>query len=278
MDMPIGCLPVSFYPRFLNGEWTIPSWALLAKSLGLDYIDVNAMFFQGIPLAELREAREALALPVFMVSAYSDFTNPDAAARRREVKNTIECFEACGAIGARYVRLTAGQRYPGCQDEDVVRGVVACFEECLRPAEKHNLTILLENHSKPGAWQYDDFNFHRERFLNLWDKLKDLPVSINFDLANAWALGDWEELLVAVGGRIATLHINDLSSISPLSFCCAGEGLVDIETMLRAIFQTGFRGPISIEEAGFGGEEGLARAVQNTKSLYRAAEPPRTSS
>ena len=271
METQIGCLPVSFYQRFLNGEWTIPGWASLAKSLGLDYIDVNAMFFEGISVEELSKTREALVLPVVMVSAYSDFTHPDAEVRRREVEKTVKCFASCRAVGARYVRLTAGQLHPGRKDADAIRDVYACFSACLRPAEESDLTILLENHSKPGAWQYNDFNFHRERFLSLWDKLKELPVSINFDTANAWALGDWEELLDAVSGRVATLHINDLSSISPLAFCCAGEGLVDIEAMLRAAFRNGFQGPVTIEEASFDGEAGLRRAVLNTKKLIQAA-------
>ena len=74
-----------------------------------------------------------------------------------------------------------------------------------------------------------------------------------------------------MAGRIATLHVNDLACVDPLVFCCVGDGVVDIEAMLRAIFKAGFRGPLSIEEAGFAGEEGLCRAIRNTRHFCQAA-------
>jgi len=101
----------------------------------------------------------------------------------------------------------------------------------------------------------------------LWEKLKALPISINFDTANACALGDWKRILQAVSGRIATVHLNDLDSIEPLHFCLVGQGLVDMEGMLRAVYATGFQGELCIEEASFLGWEGIRLAAEYTHSL-----------
>ena len=114
-----------------------------------------------------------------------------------------------------------------------------------------------------------DYVFHAERFLALWEALKPLPISINYDTANAYALKEWERLLDAVAGRIETIHLNDLASVDPLTFALVGEGIVPLEEMLRAVKSTGFCGPVCIEEAGFQGWNGIAKAVTYTQELCR---------
>ena len=267
MQGKISCLPVSLYKDFFAGEITVAQWSARAKALGLDCVDINALFIREKSLEEIAGIRKELAVPVLMVSAYSDFTCPEDAQREVILQTALEDMQRAAAIGAKYIRLTAGQAYPGQEDEAVCRRVRACFEVCAQKAKDLALTILLENHSKPGAWQYPDYNFCLERFLLLWQKLQDLPISINFDTANAWALADWQKILKAVAGRIATVHINDLASIQPLTFCGAGEGIVPIEEMLKAVYDTGFRGEICLEEAAFSGWEGLEKAVGYTLAL-----------
>lgn len=273
MQGKISCLPVSLYPDFYAGKITIPQWSEKAAKLGLDCVDINALFIREKTIPEIAQIRQQLCVPVLMVSAYSDFTHPDDAARREILQTALEDMERAKAIGAKYIRLTAGQAYPDQPDEAVCNRVYDCFAVCARKAEDLGITILLENHSKPGAWQYPDYNFDLERFLLLWQRLKKLPISVNFDTANGWALQDWGKILSAVSGRIATVHINDLSCVKPLIFCMAGAGTVPVDTMLDAIYATGFRGDICLEEAAFLGWEGLEKAVAYTLALVKNHTP-----
>ena len=273
MQGKISCLPVSLYPEFYAGNITITQWSEQAARLGLDCIDINALFIRERTVAEIAEIRRQLTAPVLMVSAYSDFTHPDNAVRAEILQTALEDMQRAHAIGAKYIRLTAGQAYPNQPDDQVCQRVYNCFAVCAEKAKNMGLEILLENHSKPGAWQYPDYNFHMERFLMLWERLKRLPISINFDTANAWALGDWQRILSAVAGRIATVHINDLASVEPLCFCGAGTGIVEMETMLKAVYDTGFRGDICLEEAAFQGWEGLEKAVVYTPALVKKHTP-----
>jgi len=211
--------------------------------------------------------REKLRLPVLMACTYSDFTNPDAKGRAKAIEKAQGEIRIAGELGVRYFRLTAGPNYQNLSEKETIANVTECFAACVPAAEKGDLRLLVENHSRPGAWQYDDFNFHSERFLRLWEALATLPVGVNFDIANAFALGCWEKLLHSVDGRVETVHVNDISSISPLRFCCAGEGIVPIGKMLETAFRTGFRGPVCIEEAGMCGVEGMLRAVNAVKTL-----------
>lgn len=261
------CLPVSLYQEFFSGALDIPGWAAEGAALGLDSVDIHARFFQGLSVQALREMRNHLALPLCMVSCYNDFTNPAPAARDAAVLEANEILEKAAALGANWVRLTAGQYYPGQDEADTIQWVCECFQTCCSFAKELGVEVLIENHSKPGAWTYPDFNFHIGRFLRLWESLQALPVYVNYDIANAYALGDWRILLNAVSGRIATVHINDLSSVQPLAFCVAGTGLVPIADILHAIRKTGFNGPLCLEEAGFLGREGLRQGIAFVKCL-----------
>lgn len=269
MEAKISCLPVSLYKEFFAGERTIPQWSQQAAQLGLDSVDINALFIREKSMEQIRAIRSQLTVPVLMVSAYSDFTLPDAAARAEALQTALEDMDRAAAIGAKYIRLTAGQAWPGQDDATMCQRVYDCFKVCCEKAEKLGLTILLENHSKPGAWQYIDYDFHLERFLLLWDKVKELPISVNFDTANAYALKDWKKILNAVAGRIATVHVNDLAAVEPLQFCLAGDGIVPMEEILDAVYATGFAGDICLEEAGFLGWEGNVKAVAYTLELCK---------
>jgi sugar phosphate isomerase/epimerase len=238
MKIQISCLPVSLYPEFFSGERTVAEWSKQAKEMGLDSVDINALFLRGKSIEEIQQIRAELTVPVYMVSAYSDFTLASKEEREEALKTAMEDMKRASAIGARYIRLTAGQAYPGEKDEDMIQRVKECFVACVGVAKELGLEILLENHSQPGAWKYPDFDFHMDRFLTLWDELKELPISVNFDTANAYALKDWKRLLNAVTGRIATIHLNDLASVEPLAFARVGEGIVPLEEMVRAVYAT----------------------------------------
>lgn len=273
MQGKISCLPVSLYQEFFAGERTVAQWSGQASALGLDCVDINALFIREKSLAEIAQIRAQLTVPVLMVSAYSDFTLPDDKARQEALQTALEDMERAAAIGAKYIRLTAGQAYPDQDDAVMCQRVYDCFRVCAEASKRLGVEILFENHSKPGAWQYPDYNFDLEHFLKLWAALKELPIHINFDTANAYALGDWKRILDAVAGRIATVHINDLASVEPLSFCLAGDGIVPMEEILSAVYATGFTGDICLEEAAFLGWEGIEKAVAYTLSLAKKIAP-----
>ena len=263
----MSCLPVSLYPMVRRGEMDIIKWSEMAFDMGLDTIDINMFFLEGYSLKETVALRERLRLPVLMACTYSDFTNSDTKCRAEAINKAQGEIRMAGELGVRYFRLTAGPNYPDLSEKDTIANVIECFAACIPAAEKSGIGLLVENHSRPGAWQYNDFNFHADRFLWLWETLKTLPVGVNFDTANAFALGCWEKILQTVAGRIETVHMNDLSIISPMRFCCVGDGIVPNGKILGEILRTGFHGPICIEEAGMCGVEGMMRAIASARVL-----------
>ena len=110
-NLKLSCLPVSLYSQVYSGEISITKWSEMAKDMGLTSIDINALFMKNMSLKEIEAIRETLALPVFMVSTYSDFTISDPQRRAEEVELAKENIRKVGAIGGKAIRLTAGQAY-----------------------------------------------------------------------------------------------------------------------------------------------------------------------
>lgn len=263
----ISCLPVSVFPELRSGLLSLSDWALFGKEIGLDAIDINVQCISVLDIQQLVNLRKELCRPVLMVTTYSDFSNPEREARQAAILKAKQDIEKASLLGARYIRLTAGQRYPDCSDVQTAEQIADCFESCICAAQNAGVSVLLENHSKPGAWQYDDYNFHMDRMCLLWEKMKHLPIKINYDTANAFAINGWKELIDMFGDRIETVHINDLESVSPLRFCCISEGVVPLEQQLQYLISNGFHGPFCIEEASMKGLPGIRHAVEKTKEL-----------
>lgn len=269
-EYQLSCLPVSVFSDLRSGQLSLTEWASFGKKVGLDAIDLNILCISALDNDQIVKLREELSRPVLMVTTYSDFTNPEEEGRQAAIAKAKQDIERSSLLGAKYIRLTAGQRYPGYSDAQTADQIVACFEKCIPAAQEAGISVLLENHSRPGAWQYDDYDFHMGRMLLLWEKLKALPVNVNFDTANSFAIDGWKELIDVFGDRIETVHINDLESISPLRFCCVTDGIVPLEQQLRYLMSKGYRGPFCIEEASMKGLPGIGTAVEKTKALLSA--------
>jgi len=265
--LQLSCLPVSLFQAFFDGTTDLRTWSEQAKQLGLDCVDINIRCLKDLPISAAEALAETLPAPVLMVTTYSDFTNPDPECRKQAVELAKHHIAMTAALRGKYLRLTAGQAYPGLSEDAAIDGVYDCFTACVPAAEAAGVRLLIENHSKPGAWQYDDFDFHLQRMIRLWEKLRELPIGVNYDTANGFALQDWKQLLEVFRGRIETVHVNDLRSVQPLKFCCVGDGIVPIGEQLDALFSDGFHGHICIEEAGMEGLAGIARSVSATRRL-----------
>ena len=263
----LSCLPVSLFSEFYDKKTDLPIWSSQAAQIGLDYIDINIRCLLGMDTENAAALSETLTVPVMMVTTYSDFTNPDVAAMNTAVEQAKQDIRVSASLQAKYLRLTAGQAHPGQDDTAMIDRIYRCFEACIPVAEEAGIGLLIENHSKPGAWQYDDFDFHFERMVKLWERLQDLPIGVNYDTANAFALHRWQELLDVFRGRIETVHVNDLISVDPLKFVCIGDGIVPLQKQLDVIFASGFQGAICIEEAGMEGLDGIGRSVRHTRRL-----------
>ncbi len=271
--MKLSCLPVSLFGDIIGGNVTLGEWAEYAESIGLDGYDVSSMFFPNhtaTTLLSLKEQIKNVKIPMIMMTAYPDFSNPDEMERERQIDYMYRDIALASYFGIKYIRITAGQNHPSIRLEDGVAWVVDCFKRVAKRAEFFGITLLFENHAKPGAWPLVDFSFNPDAFLAIYEGIKGTTIGINFDTANAAACGaNVSQLLDKVMDKVVTIHMNDTMTVGYLSSCRVGTGIVDFDSVFDVLKKHNFDGYVCIEEASNGGFEGTKKAVEFARQYVK---------
>ncbi len=276
--MQLSCLPVSFFPDIIAGRMSLAEWAAMGARLGLDAIDLSILLVPDrspAAVAAARRAIEAEGMRVTMVTSYPDFTHPNAAQRERELALEQEVVAVAAGLGASLVRVTTGQAHP---ETGRAEGVAWAVEGLSRLAEstRHlGITLVYENHSKPGAWTYTDFAEDPALFLEVARGVAPAGVGINFDTGNAATFADDPvALLDQVIDRVVSLHASDSATRGRLQHVQVGAGLTPYPALFQRLVRAGWDGWICIEEASNQGEAGVAAAVRFIREAWHAAQAP----
>lgn len=276
--MKLSCLGVSLFPQILAGEFSLQDYIRLMRRLGLDGFDLGMILLKDRSAAELGRLKELIAaesLPLIMVTTAPDFTHPDASRRAAELHGMLANLEVASLLGARYVRIVAGQAHPGVSRREGVEWAVSHFRQLIAPAERAGVRLLYEDHSKTAAWQYLDFSNPPDLFLEIADQLKDTPIRINFDTANVLVSGEDRtfEVLERVYPRVETIHVNDISTRGTMSPTLIGTGIVPNREIFAYLRRRGFNGWLCIEEWGQQGIAGVERAVGFVRNAWAESMP-----
>jgi len=273
--MKLSCLPVSFFDDIVAARMSVGDWAAMGASVGLDAVDLSILFVPDRSpgaLAAMRRNVEAAGTRIAMVTSYSDFTHPDADQRRRELDLECEVVDVAAALGALYVRVTAGQAHPGVGREEGTRWATQGLTRLLERTSGSGVTLVYENHAKPGAWTYTDFCQPPEIFLAIAEATRPAGLRVNFDVGNAAAYAEdplW--LLDQVIDRVETVHAADTRVKGRLEHVALGTGVTPYRELLGRLKRFGWDGWICMEEASRRGREGVAAAAAFIRSTWDAA-------
>ncbi len=273
--MKLSCLPVSIYDDIFSGKRGVTNWIQFGAELGLDAVDFSIKFFPARDAETIKQVRAALethSITPCMIACYPDFTHPDPAQRAQELTDLKADIALAKALGAKFIRVTAGQNHPGTERTAGVQWVTDGFRHAIDTAEKHGITLAYENHTKGAPWDYWDFSQPTEIFLEILDALSDTPLGVCFDTANPLVLGeDVLTLLEAVIHRIVVVHIFDLREVGVFEPVRVGTGASPIPQIFSRIRQTGYDGWLSIEEASRTGEKGFTESVAFIRDTWEQA-------
>ncbi len=278
--MRLSCLPVSLYDDIFSERSTVADWIGLGAKLGLDAVDFSIKFFPRRNADTLNIMRAALAFEKYriapcMLACYSDFTHPDATRREVELTQLKADIELADVLGARFVRITAGQNHPGLQRDEGVQWITEGFRRALDEADTRGITLAYENHTKGAPWDYWDFSQPTEIFLEILEALADTPLGVCFDTANPLVLGeDVLALLDEVIDRVVVLHIFDLREVGVFEPVRVGTGAAPIPQVFARMRAANYDGWLSIEEASRSGEEGFAQSIAFVRQAWREAAAP----
>ena len=217
----------------------------------------------------MREDIEAAGMRVAMVTSYPDFTNPDPVERERQIEQERSYIEAVGRLGAEMVRVTSGQAHPGLKEEDGIRWALEGLKACEDAGQKAGVKLLLENHGKPGCWEYTDFDQPTHIFLALAEGIKGTSIGINFDTANPIAYGDDPlPILRRVVDQVVSIHAADTDTRGALNHVLLGTGLVPFRELFAYLKGAGFDGWICMEENARMGKRGVQQAADFIRKTW----------
>ena len=273
--MKLSCLPVSLYEDIFSGKSSVADWIQFGAELGLDAVDFSIKFFPKRDAATLNHtiaALEKFNIQSCMLACYSDFTHPDPTQRQQELTNLKADIALAKTLGAKFVRVTAGQKHPGIERSAGVQWVIDGFRCALDKAESSGITLAYENHTKGAPWDYWDFSQPTEIFLEILNALSDTPLGVCFDTANPLVLDeDVLALLDAVIERVVVLHIFDMREVGKFEAVRVGTGASPIPQVFSRMRQAGYDGWLSIEEASRLGKEGFTESVAFVRAAWQQA-------
>ena len=273
--MRLSCLPVSFFSGILEGRMTVGQWSKLGAEVGLDAIDLSILFVpdrSSGAVHALRREIEAEGMRVAMVTSYPDFSHPDAAQRRLELALEEEVVAVAAALGADLVRVTAGQAHPDTGREQGIAWATEGLLQLHEATRDSGVTLVYENHAKPGAWQYTDFSQPPDIFLEIVQRTAGSGLGINFDTGNAAAFADdplW--LLEQVLDRVVSVHLSDTALRGQLRHVLLGTGVTPFQTIFRRLALVGWDGWLCMEEASNAGRAGLEAATRFVRRAWAAS-------
>ncbi|MBX9581416.1 MAG: sugar phosphate isomerase/epimerase [Gemmataceae bacterium] len=180
-DLKLGLAAYSFR-QFLTGktpEMTLFDFIDLAAGLPLDGVELTSYYFAATDdgyLDKLKAHAAAKKLAISGVPVGNNFCVRDEARRRTEIDLVKAWVGRAARLGAKTVRIFAGNQEKGDTLADAQKRVVSALEECCPVAEKAGVVLALENHG--GITDTPD------HLLDLVRPVTSPALGVNIDTGN----------------------------------------------------------------------------------------------
>ena len=146
----LSCVPVSFFKDIISGNMSFYELALFCKKQGLSAVDLGVTLLgdrKETSLIDIRNQVEEAGVTIAGIMAYPDFTNPEEKKRINEIDNLERDLEAASTLGAKFVRITAGQSHKGLRRE---RGISLAVNGILEAISLSKLGVFAKATALPG--------------------------------------------------------------------------------------------------------------------------------
>jgi sugar phosphate isomerase/epimerase len=180
-DLKLGLAAYSFRTALDLKKPTITLFEFidLAADLPLDAVELTSYYFAETSdayLDKLKAHAAAKKLAISGVPVGNNFCLRDDAKRRAEIDKTLAWIARAGRLGAKTVRIFAGNLEKGDTLEEAQKRVVAATEECCAAAEKVGVLLALENHGGITATP--------DQLLALVKPVSSPALGVNVDTGN----------------------------------------------------------------------------------------------
>jgi sugar phosphate isomerase/epimerase len=299
-QIKVGCLSWCFH-SLTAGADPEPALDILGE-LGFDGVELIASapgdltkFWTDAKIErvnqKLQKNRLQVSQFVMFQPVVEDLSSTDPAARTRALDNFEGGCRIGKKLGAPMVNIVApwarelrgpttylpryyeipqpkpGQKYhidiaPGFDWDHVWDAYVETTKACLARAKACGMKFSLEQHTHclvPDA----------ASFLRLWDQIRDDDLGYNIDVG--WTLLQREYPPVAihkVGRHLMNVHMRDIDGLMR-QFPAFGRGVMDVQAIITALKNVGFRGFASIEQDRHPGDPDIRDTCRDYVRIMR---------
>jgi sugar phosphate isomerase/epimerase len=184
----------------------------------------------------------------FSLYAINDVYNPswiDHSAEQRKVRiqHTLNCIELASKLGAKSLSTEPGGIYDrNREDVGYLRNLfLSGISDVSAEAEKNKIKILVEPEPKLLIETSKDF-------LDIIKEIKSDWVGLNFDIGHFFCVGeDPVQLVYDLADYIGHFHLADIAQNKIHNHLIPGEGVIDFKRVLKAIYDIGYDGYITVE-------------------------------
>lgn len=235
--MLLGCNTVVFGHSDLATALTHIAWA------GYRYVELAAISGMAEHIAPTMTGEERRAVRAHLVELDLTATAIEAATVERERLTAI--FALANDLDIGIVNIGSGG---ASGDEESTARAIAHIQDLAILAGRHGLRLAVKPHVGQAI-------YNAATALRLIDAVQEPALGLNFDPSHLFRAGEEpQDVAFRWAGHIVTSHFRDCLSreqrVGPPETQIPGRGSVDIPATLRALQETGYRGPLNLEVIG----------------------------
>jgi sugar phosphate isomerase/epimerase len=261
---------ISWNPlRYINsmmdeGHPTLEAVFAQAAEIGYDHIELHHGLLPSRSEAGARAVRQLMERYGLRMSQFTcapDFTHPDRDVREAQLAEMRENVDFALILGAPGCRITTGCKYDSVSREQGVAWASEYFLRLAEYAQPRNIRLGMENHYRDRRWSNEDFAFHGDVFLEVFERVKDSWVGVNFDASNQLMVNeDPMDVLNVVKHKVWHMHASDRLP-GQYAHSVIGEGSVNFDPIFACLAGIGYSGYVSLEDNNPEGDSGTRRAL-----------------
>jgi sugar phosphate isomerase/epimerase len=229
----------------------------LAADLPLDAVELTSYYFAETTDAYLDKVRahaEKKKLAISGVPVGNNFCVKDDKKRKVQIDLVKDWTARAAKLGAKTVRIFAGNLEKGETLDTAQARVIAAMEECLEVAAKHGVLLALENHGGITATP--------EQLLALVKPIKSPHLGVNIDTGNFHTADPYADVAkIAPYGVVCQIK----TEVSPAG---GKKAEADLGRYVKILKDANFHGYAALEyEAAEDAKVAVPRCVKELRKL-----------
>lgn len=230
-----------------------------AACTGFEGVELLDMFWTDedaeIPAVKRVCADLGLELPVYSIS--TNFFQPDARERARQLASLRQGVDVAARLGAPLLRVFSGDLLPGYSLDEGFAWVTDSLASGADYAGRQGITLVLENHGHIAG--------RSEQVRSIIESVASAALRANLDTGNFLLVGeDPVEAAAVLADLVALVHLKDFTRAvadetghvyqgldgQNYTGSIIGEGLVDLNAIHGILARQGYDGWLSLEYEG----------------------------